>query len=128
MPAFLILTALIAWSLAVPAEARTTRSGGNQAVPTLDINAGCRDVANMDQSRTVNYPRCMAEERTARAELQKVWHTFSADKQELCLHLVTSPALPSYVTLQECLNMARDAEKLNKSGQNNGLSATEGPR
>jgi hypothetical protein len=29
-----------------------------------------------------------------------------------CIHLVTAPALPSYVTLRQCLTMARDAQNM----------------
>ncbi len=127
MPSFLFASVLIALSLApFPIEARTARDRAGGAVPALDINAGCRDVANMDLNRTTNYPRCMAEEKAARTDVQKVWGSFSKDKQDQCMHLVTPPALPSYVTLQECLNMSRDAEKLNKGGQDKGLSGTPG--
>ena len=32
--------------------------------------------------------------------------------REQCLFLVTPPALPSYITLQTCLNTVRDAVKM----------------
>jgi hypothetical protein len=39
------------------------------------------------------------------------------------MYLVTPPALPSYVTLQGCLDMARDAKNIGK-GQGSGISGT----
>jgi hypothetical protein len=115
MPAFLFLTILLACFLApAPLEAREPRSSGGNAVPTLDIDAGCKDVADMNLSRSTNYPQCIAEEQTARAQLQGVWTSVPASDKELCINLVTPPALPSYVTLQQCLDMARDAKKAAK--------------
>jgi hypothetical protein len=87
------------------------RTEGHSAVPTLDIESGCRDVTNDGISKTTNYSGCLDEERTARTQLEKEWTTFSGSGKEQCMNLVTPPALPSYVTLQECLTMARDVGK-----------------
>jgi hypothetical protein len=116
MPVFLILGALLSCFFAAASlEARTARRGG-EAVPILDIDAGCKDLAQMDLNKTTNYSQCIAEEQTARAQLQTAWSSFPADKREECMYLVTPPALPSYVTLQECLDTAREAGRLSKSG------------
>jgi hypothetical protein len=120
MPHFLSLSLLLALSLAgfeSPAEARTGRaraSGGT--VPKLDIESGCRSLAHYDPGRTVNFDNCIKEERDARAELAKSWRSVPADKREQCLFLVTPPALPSYISLQGCLTIARDAAELAKKG------------
>jgi hypothetical protein len=116
MPVILILGALLVCLFAPSSlEARAARRGGD-TVPILDIDAGCKDVAKMDLNKSMNYSQCMTEEQTARAQLKTVWPSFSAGKREECMHLVTPPALPSYVTLQGCLDMAREAAKLSKSG------------
>jgi hypothetical protein len=100
-----------------PVQAKVFRhSAGRAAVPTLDVEAGCRDVANLDNSgKTLNYSNCLAEERTARTQLENEWANFPAATREQCIYLVTAPAIPSYVTLQGCLQLARDAKNLTKS-------------
>ena len=118
MPAFLILSVLLALSFAglgSPAEGRPARaraSGGS--VPNLDIQSGCRSLAHYDPGKTVNFDGCIKEELDARGKLQKSWHSVPADRRDQCLHLVTPPALPSYIGLQGCLTIAHDAEELAK--------------
>jgi hypothetical protein len=108
-------------SLPAPASARpyhrSASARAHSGVPNLDIDAGCKDVSKMDLNRTTNYPGCMAEERQAREELQKQWSSYNADAHDLCMHLVTFPALPSYVTLQQCLTMTRDAKNAKGIGR-----------
>jgi hypothetical protein len=132
---FIIIAALLAFgSITARFEAQAARRG-QSAVPSLDIRAGCQYIANTELNKgpvpelgpgikpghDIDYPGCMAEERTAHAQLQRVWRTYTASQREQCLYAVTPPALPSYVTLQGCLDMARDAEKLIKSEPNTGL-------
>jgi hypothetical protein len=121
MPVFLILSVLLAFSLAAlgaPAEGRQAgaRAGGS-SVPNLDIESGCHGVAQYDPARAGNYDACIKEERDARGELEKSWRSVPASRREQCLQLVTPPALPSYVGLQGCLSMAHDAEELAKKGE-----------
>jgi hypothetical protein len=105
-----------------PLQARVIRhSVGRAAVPTLNVESGCRDVSYLNSiDKTVNYSNCLAEERTARAELQNEWSSFSASVHEQCIYLVTAPAIPSYVTLQGCLHMSRDAKNLPISNPGDG--------
>jgi hypothetical protein len=121
MPCFLILSVLLALTFAVPeslAKGRTARTGGSGgSVPNLDIESGCRSLTHYDPGRTVNYDACIKEERDARGQIQNAWRSSSASTREQCLHLVTPPALPSYVSLQGCLSMARDAAELAKKGE-----------
>jgi hypothetical protein len=81
-------------------------------LPGLDVEAGCRDISQMNLRGVTNYSNCMTEETSARAQLQKDWASYPSSVREECLNLVTPPALPSYVTLQECVQMVRDAKKL----------------
>ena len=95
------------------ASAATLES--RSSLPNLNIEAGCQDVAKNDLNKTTDYPGCLSEERKARGQLQKTWASYPADMHSQCMHLVTPPALPSYVTLQECLKTARDAQKMTKN-------------
>jgi hypothetical protein len=121
MPAFLILSVLLAFSSAgmgFPAEGRTAgaRASGS-SVPNLDIASGCRSLTHYEPGKTVNFDDCIKEEHEAREQLQKSWRSLPASTRERCLYLVTPPALPSYIGLQWCLNMARDAAELAKKGR-----------
>ena len=93
------------------AASQESRSG----LPNLNIEAGCQDVAKNDLNKTTDYPGCLSEERKAREQLQKEWASYPSDMHTQCMHLVTPPALPSCVSLQECLKMALDAQKMMKS-------------
>ncbi len=103
-----MLTA-IAGLVLTPAGALCDTGG---TVPSLDIDASCHDVATMDVNRGVNFESCMKDERSARDELRKEWGSYSAALQDQCLHLVTPPALPSYITLRQCLHMDEQARQL----------------
>jgi hypothetical protein len=119
---FLILLALSFSGVADTVSARRHRTvhaafGERRAsFPNLDMEAGCKDVSNNALNKTVDYKGCMNEERAAREELKKEWASYSASMHDQCMHLVTPPALPSYITLQECLKMSSDAQKMAKSG------------
>src|SRR5262249_35833998 len=120
MPAFLILSVLLALSAAglAPAEGRTARARVSRgSVPNLDIESGCRSLAQYEPGRTVNFDACIKEEHGARGELEKSWRSLPADRREQCLHLVEPPALPSYIALQGCLTIAHDAAELEKKGR-----------
>jgi hypothetical protein len=86
------------------------------AVPTLDAEAGCKETTALYHNKTTNYTSCMADERTARTQLEKEWAKFSSDARTQCMYLVTEPAIPSYVTLEGCLQMERDAKNVSNPG------------
>jgi hypothetical protein len=117
-----ILTALSLLAATLPADSRPAGNTGG-AVPKLNIAAGCKDLSTKEISRSINLDRCMTEEKIARDQLQGTWSKFPAGDKDLCMYLVTPPALPSYVTLQGCLDMARDAKNIGK-GQGSGISGT----
>jgi hypothetical protein len=96
------------------AQARTAPHSAQRrsVVPPLNVEAGCKEAAALYHNKTTNYPSCMADERTARAQLEKEWAKFSPDARTQCIYLVTEPAIPSYVTLQACLQMQRDAKNV----------------
>jgi hypothetical protein len=129
MPVFLIISVLLVFQFAglcSTAEGRSARAGVSEgSLPNLDVESGCRGIAQYDPGRTVNYDACVKEEREARAQVQKSWRSVPASTREQCLYLVTPPALPSYVSLQGCLTMARDAAALDKKDRTS--PATEPP-
>jgi len=98
-------------------NARTSAASqeSQSGLPNLNIEAGCQDVAKNDLNKTTDYRGCLSEERKAREQLRKEWASYPASMHSQCMHLVTPPALPSYVSLRECLKMARDAEKMMKT-------------
>ena len=106
-----VLSAFIAASVLGVADTVNARRSA-AALPTLDIEGGCRDVAKNDLNKTKDYSGCVSDERSAREEVRKEWASYSGATHDQCLHLVTPPALPSYVTLQQCLHISRDAQKL----------------
>ena len=121
---FLLLIALSFNGIADTVRAMNGRTStaskeSQSSLPNLNIEAGCQDVAKSDLNKTTDYPGCLSDERKAREQLQKDWASYPADIHSQCMHLVTPPALPSYVSLQECLKMARDAQKMMKSEGNN---------
>ncbi len=113
----LTASALLLAMVCSGADGAVAKGGGEGRgpLPSLNIESGCRDIASNGLNKTTDYPGCIAEERTARDQLRKEWASYSGDMHEQCLHLVTPPALPSYVTLQECLKMSRDARQMSKS-------------
>jgi hypothetical protein len=94
------------------------------ALPNLDVEAGCKDIASNGLNKTTDYKGCLSEELQARIDLQKEWVSYSAGIHDQCMHLVTPPALPSYVTLQECLRLSRAAQRMSKTDGATGIGKT----
>jgi hypothetical protein len=100
---------------AMNARTAAANQESRSSLPNLNIEAACQDVAKSDLNKTTDYPGCLSKERASREQLRKEWASYPADMHEHCVTLVTPPALPSYVTLQERLKMARDAKKMTKN-------------
>jgi hypothetical protein len=101
------------------ALARTPSERSQSPVPAFNVEATCRSVSN---DTRLNYESCLTEERTALGQLKQSWTSFSADSRGECLTLTTGSTLPSYVTLQDCLQTSRDAKNLLKKDPVGGLS------
>lgn len=122
IPAFLLLLlALPAISALAPVRIMAASRG--DALPSLDAEAACRDVSRMDLNKT-DYTRCLAEEQDAQKDLRNSWASFPKETREECLQFATPPALPSYVTLQACLDTRRDAKKLGNNPAGTNLPGT----
>ncbi len=120
MSSHLFIIPLMALSIGGIADTvRTMNSralaASQESLPNLNIESACQDVAKNELNKTSDYPGCMSKERATREQLRKEWSSYSEDMHGQCLQLVTPPALPSYVTLHECLKMSRDARNLTKT-------------
>lgn len=86
------------------------------AVPTLDIEAGCRAAAKMGDRLSLDESlgRCLADENSARGELEKQWSQFSPALRQRCIATTETGGDPSYVEVLVCLQMGRDAAEMEK--------------
>jgi hypothetical protein len=118
------LLSLLLISLPAKATAASTSRAGT-GVPALDIGSMCHDATRLDINKRTTYDSCLADEHNTRDQLEKDWGSYSPGMRTRCISLVQPPALPSYLSLQACLNTARDAENLDKTSPNDLL--TGGP-
>jgi hypothetical protein len=86
------------------------------AVPTLDIEAGCRAAAKMGDRLSLDESlrQCLADENGARGELEKQWSQFSPALRQRCVATTETGGDPSYVEVLVCLQMGRDAAEMEK--------------
>ncbi|CAH1659171.1 conserved hypothetical protein [Hyphomicrobiales bacterium] len=87
------------------------------AVPTLDTAPSCRAAAEFGAQSKTTFDQCMNDEKSARAAIEKEWKTFSTGSVDSCLSETRSDGTPSYVELQECLELARDSKKYQNQPQ-----------
>src|ERR1700691_2010466 len=79
-------------------------------VPVFDIARGCKEEGNTVESSE----RCTRDEGKARGQLQTEWSQFGSTAKSTCTRETNIDGTPSYVELLTCLEMARDAKKLEK--------------
>jgi hypothetical protein len=81
-------------------------------VPVLDVEPTCRG----SETTAAGFGRgpdiCRRTELGARDELTKQWSDFPASDRRRCVQLATMTAIPSYVQILTCLEMAREARNL----------------
>jgi hypothetical protein len=80
-------------------------------VPVLDVSRTCTPIAG-DKTIAIDTDRCFKTEREAREQLAREWTNFSAADRSLCTQTATMGGMSSYVALITCLEMKRDAAKL----------------
>jgi len=85
-------------------------------VPALDVEPGCRAAAKMGDSLSLDSSlrQCLADEKSARAELEKQWSQFSPALRQRCVDTTETGGNPSYVEVLVCLQMGRDAAQMEK--------------
>jgi hypothetical protein len=94
-------------------------------VPTLNVEPSCRAAAKMGDSLSLDMTlrQCLADEKSARDQLEKQWTQFAPTLRERCVTTTQTGGDPSYVEVLVCLQMGRDAGQIERSpagaGQDN---------
>jgi len=83
-------------------------------LPALDIESSCRAAAKMGDSLSLDATlrQCLADENSARGELEKQWTQFPAALRQRCVTTTDTGGDPSYVEVLVCLQMGRDAAQM----------------
>ena len=83
-------------------------------VPTLNVESGCRAAARMGDSLSLDTTlrQCLADENSARDQLEKQWTQFPPALRQRCLATTETGGDPSYVEVLVCLQMGRDAAQV----------------
>jgi hypothetical protein len=91
------------------------------AVPTLDVNASCKAAAR--RAKPVGDLRsCLRAEHQARRQLERDWASFRDADKTACGKQSTAGGLPTYTELITCLEMVRDARKLDVQPSTTGIA------
>jgi hypothetical protein len=89
------------------------------SIPTLDISAGCKPVAGVED-QTIDYKSCVQDEEATRQRLTKEWSSYPAAARQECVS--DRPSLVnSYVELLTCIEMQT------WKNEPNALNPTSGP-
>lgn len=90
-----------------------------QGIPNLNVDPVCHGIAQQSGAPSekggpdLAFSQCVKSEQAMRQKLAKEWTTFIARERTACIGGETSAMLPSYTDLVTCLEMARDARRLN---------------
>jgi hypothetical protein len=89
-------------------------------VPRFNLEPVCHGIARQggldlepNQSVRQDFNSCMKSEMAIRDQLVEQWSTFKASDKSNCIGETNAGGMPSYTDLLTCLQMARDASKLN---------------
>ena len=99
---------------AATGRAPPPRSPAIQGVPTIDIAPSCRAAAKGNAGMQ-EYESCHKSELAAREILVQQWSSFLAADRGSCHRLTTTGTPGTYTEFLTCLEMKRDARKLNNS-------------
>lgn len=81
-------------------------------VPKFNIERSCeldREAAE-DTNLVQPIEKCISDEKQAKQQLEKEWSQFSASDRASCVADTMTDDTPSYVELQICLDLAKDAQ------------------
>jgi hypothetical protein len=81
-------------------------------VPSFDINPTCSGAAPTAGAGGRGSDVCQRTELAARDQLARQWSEFPAAERTRCVQLTNMTRVPSYVQVLSCLELARDARKL----------------
>ena|SRR5262245_66475517 len=82
-------------------------------VPTFDVTPTCRGAQETAGAGGRGSDVCAKSELAARDQLRTQWAEFPEADRTRCVRLANMTRMPSYVQVLTCLEMARDARKLN---------------
>ena len=75
--------------------------------PKFNPEPGCKAASAINQSMDLavsqDFEACMADEDSAKEELQKSWSKYSAADKRRCVGQASVGGMPSYVEVIECL-------------------------
>jgi hypothetical protein len=75
-------------------------------IPQFNIEATCRAAPSLQGGIQKPYQSCLEEEKTARAQLEKVWTMHTTQQRSECVSLEgVGGGSPSYVDVLTCLEM-----------------------
>ncbi len=80
------------------------------SMPKFDIARECRAEGGPQLAQQ----KCAEDETRARDLLQPQWVQFAAGDKNVCIQETSMDGTPSYVALQICLEMTRDAKQAEK--------------
>ena len=88
-------------------------------VPSLNVEPACRAAAKMGDSLSLDTTlrQCLADEKSARDQLEKEWTQFAPALRQRCVATTQTGGDPSYVEVLVCLQMGRDAGQIQRNGQ-----------
>lgn len=82
-------------------------------VPNFNIVRSCE--LDREAAEDTNLPqpieKCIADEKQAKQQLEEEWSQFSASERASCVADTMTDDTPSYVELQICLDLAKDAQQ-----------------
>ncbi len=104
MAPFAILIAVVGSHLATPIA---------DGVPKFNIERGCQLDREAAEDIALAQPieKCIADEKQAKEQLEADWSQFKASDKGSCIADTMTDDTPSYVELQICLDLARDARR-----------------
>jgi hypothetical protein len=81
-------------------------------VPDFDVRPSCRGGALSGASLRQDIDACVSGEHAARDQVANEWAQFAPVDKVRCVEMTNTGGPPSYVELLTCLEMARDAKKI----------------
>jgi hypothetical protein len=82
-------------------------------VPSFDVNPTCRGADAAAGAGGRGSDVCVRSELGARDQLTQQWAQFPEADRTRCVSVTRMTAMPSYVQVLTCLEMARDSRQLN---------------
>lgn len=81
--------------------------------PKFNIERSCQLDREAAEDTNLAQPieKCIADEKQARQQLEAEWSQFNPSDRASCIADTTTDDTPSYVELQICLDLARDAQQ-----------------